>query len=120
MIRWCELRNARPGYDNFMSFITANNDAMVAAQSIAIAAEASGLGICFLGSTTWCTKKLSEFMGLPRHVHPVTSMVIGWPAEQPDCRARLPVDGFLHEERYGAIRDEQILEAYRSRETEGW
>lgn len=118
--RWCELRNADPQYDNWMAFITGNNDAMVAAQTTAVAAEACGLGICFLGSTVWCTGALCDIFALPRFVHPVTSIMIGWPAERPALRARLPMNGVLHYGQYTAIDDDQVLEAYQSREIEGW
>jgi nitroreductase len=50
--KWCRLRNAEPGYDNFLSFFTAAIDALLVAQTICIAAEAEGLGICYLGTTT--------------------------------------------------------------------
>ena len=36
--KWCEARNAVPGYDNFLSFYTASIDAMLAAQNICVAA----------------------------------------------------------------------------------
>src|SRR5512133_2626412 len=51
--RWCLLRNAEPGYDNFLSFFTAAIDALLVAQTVAVAAEAKGLGICYLGTTTY-------------------------------------------------------------------
>lgn len=118
--RWCELRGAKPQYDNFMAFITGNNDAMIAAQNVALAAEACGLGVCYLGSTTWATARLCEFFRLPRQVHPVTSLTVGWPAESPSLRSRLPTDGVVHCETYDPINDSQLLRAYSSRETEGW
>eukprot|EP00927_Polykrikos_kofoidii_P055828 TRINITY_DN50022_c0_g1_i1.p1 TRINITY_DN50022_c0_g1~~TRINITY_DN50022_c0_g1_i1.p1 ORF type:complete len:321 (-),score=48.30 TRINITY_DN50022_c0_g1_i1:39-1001(-) len=120
MQRWCDLRGAKPNYDNFMAFITGNNDAMVAAQNIALAAEACGLGICYLGSTTWATARLCEFFHLPRHVHPVTSMTVGWPDENPPLRARLPTNGIIHQETYTALSDAELLQVYSSREIEGW
>lgn len=120
MARWCDLRGARPQYDNWMAFITGNNDAMVAAQTVAVAAEASGLGICFLGSTTWATPQLCDFFALPQHVHPVTSLMLGWPAETPAIRSRLPMDGIVHRERYAPLTDEAVLKAFKDREVEGW
>ena len=42
--KWCLLNDAEPGYDNFLSFMTAAIDALLVAQTICIAAEARGLG----------------------------------------------------------------------------
>ena len=44
--KWCEQRNAVPGYDNFQSFMATAIDAMIFAQTFAVAAESAGLGIC--------------------------------------------------------------------------
>ena len=41
--KWCLLRNAEPGYDNFLSFFTSAIDALLVAQTVCIAAESKGL-----------------------------------------------------------------------------
>ena len=43
--KWCEMRHADPGYDNFLWFVNAAIDATIAAQNVCIAAESNGLGI---------------------------------------------------------------------------
>ena len=48
--KWCFERKAEPGYDNFLSFMTAAIDALLVAQTVCIAAESKGLGICYLGN----------------------------------------------------------------------
>ena len=58
--KWCRLRNAEPGYDNFLSFMTAAIDALLVAQTVCIAAESKGLGICYLGTTTYMAHKIIE------------------------------------------------------------
>jgi len=35
--KWCRLRNAAPGYDNFLSFFTAAIDALLVAQTLCVA-----------------------------------------------------------------------------------
>ncbi|MDA3822843.1 MAG: nitroreductase family protein, partial [Bacteroidales bacterium] len=37
--KWCKARKAEPGYDNFLSFMTAAIDALLVAQNVCIAAE---------------------------------------------------------------------------------
>jgi len=45
--KWCSLRNAEPGYDNFLSFITAAIDALLVAQPYALPLN-RGIGIVTL------------------------------------------------------------------------
>ncbi len=51
MRQWIRLSNAPDNFDNFMSFMIATIDAVLVSQNVALAAEAQGLGICYLGST---------------------------------------------------------------------
>lgn len=98
--QWCDQRKASPGYDNFLSFLTAAIDAMIAAQNAAIAAEALGLGVCYLGTATWMASKMIEILSLPKLVVPVTALVLGYPNETPPLTDRLPVEGVVHYEKY--------------------
>jgi len=120
MTRWCRLSEADPGFDNLLSFLVGFADALIAAQNAALAAEARGLGICYMGTTLCATSALVDFFGLPEGVFPATTLVLGWPAEDPAPRARLPIGGIVHEERYADPDDAGIRAVYRDRETEGW
>ena len=51
--KWCEQRKAVPGYDNLMSFMNAAMDTLLVAQTFCTLAEEAGLGICYLGTTTY-------------------------------------------------------------------
>ncbi len=115
--KWCNLRNATPGYNNFLSFITASIDALLAAQNVAIAAEDKGLGICYLGTTTYNADKIVEILELPELVVPVTSIVIGVPDESPDITDRLPIEGIVHKEKYHNYSNELIDEIYKEKES---
>lgn len=120
MVKWCRAREADPGYDNFLSFLVAFADALIAAQNAAIAAESLGYGVCYMGTTLCATTKLIELLGLPERVFPATTLVVGRPGEDPAPRARLPIGGIVHHERYRDPDTERVLEIYRDRETEGW
>lgn len=98
--KWCNQRNAEPGYDNFLSFLTGAIDAVIAAQNAAIAAETMGLGICYLGTATWMADRIIQILGLPKLVVPVTVLVLGYPAEAPVLTDRLPLEGVVHQEKY--------------------
>jgi nitroreductase len=114
--KWCRLRNAEPGYDNFLSFVTAAIDTVIAAQTFCVAAEAEGLGICYIGTTTYNASKLVEAYKLPRGVIPVTTVTLGWPEETPTQVDRLPVSAVIHKEVYKDYSDDDIAEIYSAKE----
>jgi nitroreductase len=114
--KWCRQREAEPGYDNFLSFMTAAIDALLAAQTLCNAAEEEGLGICYLGTTTYNADKIIEVLGLPAGVVPVTTVTMGWPADIPDQVDRLPLEAVVHEERYIDYTPEMIDKFYRGKE----
>lgn len=114
--KWCEQRKAEPGYDNFLSFFTAAIDALIAAQNACVAAEAQGLGICYLGTTTYQALKLIDFFNLPKGVVPITTLVIGYPDENPPLTERLPIDAVVHYETYNDYTAKDIDLLYKEKE----
>lgn len=114
---WCRLNDAQPGYDNFLSFMTAAIDALLLAQNVTVAAEEAGLGICYLGTTTYNADKIIEVLKLPAGVVPVTTLTIGWPDEHPPLTDRLPLEAVLHQNVYGAYSDERIRALYAEKES---
>lgn len=114
--RWCRQREAEPGYDNFLSFMTAAIDALLAAQTVCNAAEEEGLGICYLGTVTYNADKIIEVLKLPRGVVPVASVTMGWPAMLPDQPDRLPLEAVVHQETYRDYTADMIDDLYRAKE----
>jgi len=114
--KWCKLNNAEPGYDNFLSFVTAAIDALLVAQNVTVAAESEGLGVCYLGTTTYLAARIIDILKLPRGVVPVTTLTIGWPDENPEQIDRLPMDAIVHQEVYNDYSDDQIISAYLDKE----
>ena len=114
---WCRQRNAEPAYDNFLWFTNAVIDATLAAQNVAIAAEDFGLGICYLGTTTYQADKLIEIFNCPEGVVPVTTLVLGYPDENPELVDRLPFKGIIHEEAYHDYSKETIDEIFKEKES---
>ena len=103
--QWCRASNANPGYDNFLSFFTASIDALLAAQNVCIAAENNGLGICYLGTTTYNAREIINVLNLPKLTFPVTTVALGYPAEIPALTDRIPLRAVVHRETY---RDDSI------------
>jgi len=115
--KWCRQRNARPGYDNFLSFMTAAIDALLVAQTVCNAAEEEGLGICYLGTTTYNAASIIDTLSLPKGVVPITTVTLGWPAELPVQVDRLPLDGVVHNDVYHDYTSSMIDDIYREKES---
>ncbi len=115
--KWCVQRNAKPGYDNFLSFFTAAIDALLVAQNVCIAAEQNGLGICYLGTTTYTADKIIDVLKLPLGVVPVTTVVLGYPDEMPELTDRLPLASILHQEIYQDYSEGDIDQIYQHKES---
>jgi nitroreductase len=114
--KWCKANKASPGYDNFLSFYTASIDALLVAQNVAVAAESFGLGICYLGTTTYNADKLIEFYKLPKGVIPVTTLAVGYPDEEPELTDRLPLTAVIHNEFYKDYNADDIRRLYKEKE----
>jgi nitroreductase len=114
--KWCEIRKAEPCYDNFLWFYTASIDAVITAQNCAVAAEAQGLGICYMGTTNYTAEKIIEVLKLPKGVIPVTTLTIGYPDEAPGLTSRLPDEAVVHYEEYQDFSEDDINRLYEELE----
>lgn len=114
--KWCEISNAVPGYDNFLSFFTAAIDTILMAQNVCIAAENQGLGICYLGTTTYNAREIIKVLNLPKLTFPVTTLAIGYPDESPVETDRIPLKGIIHKEKYNDYTASDIIELYSFKE----
>lgn len=114
--RWCELNNASPGYNNFLSFVTAAIDALLVSQNVCVAAENNGLGICYLGTTTYNAKEIVEVLKLPKLTFPITTLAIGYPDEAPGLTDRIPLHGIIHDEVYTDYSDNDLMKLYHFKE----
>jgi nitroreductase len=97
-------------------------DATIAAQSLALAAEAFGLRSCYNGNVLSWPDEMSELLNLPAGVVPAIMLTAGYPAS---TRSRLskkyPASVLIHEETYRdlpieklyAIHKEKFPETYR-------
>ncbi len=102
---------AGEGLDYIEMFLAATIDAALAAQNAAVAAEALGLGICYVGSARNHPRELAELLHLPPRVIAIFGMAVGVPnpAKQAAIKPRLPQPEILHREVYSTEeRDAQI------------
>ena len=117
---WLKKRGARDNFNNFIGYHVAGFDEIIVAQNVCLGFEARGLGICYMGTTLHSMEKISEFLELPDTCAPVTTVVVGYPDENPLKRDRLPYRAFLHDEIYRMPDEDELEETYRQREVKGW
>ncbi|CBW27832.1 putative oxidase [Halobacteriovorax marinus SJ] len=119
MRKWLKYNNAPENFDNFMSFLIGMIDATIMSQNFALAAEARGLGICYMGTTLASNLEIAKTLKLPKYVVPVVGFSLGYPAESPEKRDRLPLEGIIHHDVYKDYTEEEIQNIYSSKEKLG-
>lgn len=119
MKKWLTQSHAPQNFDNFMSFMIASIDAVLASQNCALAAESLGLGICYMGTTLANAQKVGEVLNLPKHVVPIVGFSLGHPLHFEEKKDRLPLKGIVHFEKYQDYTDDEIQEIYKDREEKG-
>lgn len=117
---WLRQRGAKDNFNNLIGYHVAAFDAMILSQNVCLGFEAEGLGICYMGTTLHSMGAIAEYLELPATCLPVTTIVVGYPDEDPPKRDRLPLRAFLHEETYRMPTEAEIDDVYRDREVAGW
>ena len=113
---WAKCRKAEPGYDNFLSFLNAAADALLYTQTLCNLLDEEGLGYCYLGTTVYQPQQIIDVLHLPQLVFPVATLTVGWPAEEPALSDRLPLESFVHSERYNDYMGKDIDTYYYEKE----
>ncbi|MCB1648419.1 MAG: oxygen-insensitive NADPH nitroreductase [Pseudomonadales bacterium] len=108
----CERYDKPFAGDYTEQFIIATVDVALMAQNMVVAAEAAGLGGCYIGGIRNNPREVSDLLKLPRGVYPVFGLCLGYPAQDPECKPRLPLEVVLKEECYSEEGDEQRIAAY--------
>ncbi|MCE4598706.1 MAG: nitroreductase family protein [Desulfurococcales archaeon] len=108
-----EYRGEELGNVDFALLLFAAIDAAIAAENMAIMAEALGYGICFIGGVQNAAGEIIKLLGLPHRTYPLFGLTIGVPAENPRIRPRLPRSMLFHEDEYRDYSDDELSEAYR-------
>ncbi|HMQ09954.1 MAG TPA: nitroreductase family protein [Oligoflexia bacterium] len=120
MQRWFDVREAKTSFANEVSLIRGIIDASLLAQNVVLAAEAMDLGTCYMGSTLKGIKEIVNILNLPKLVVPVTTICMGYPAEEKKRIERLPLAAVVHNESYDSFNAERIDTVYSQREQDYW
>ena len=113
--RICELRGTPFANDHLDSFLNAAVDAGLVMAGFIRAAQAAGLGCCPLSAVRNHAAAISDMLGLPDYVFPVAGMVAGYPATERKITPRLPLDAFVHIDRYDDSGLERWMAGYDAR-----
>jgi hypothetical protein len=77
-------------------------------------------------------REVAELLGLPALTIPIMGMCLGYPAQEIEQKPRLPLQAYIHEERYQKEAIPQALEEYetlsaayyerrtKGKQTDGW
>ncbi|MXX07728.1 MAG: oxygen-insensitive NADPH nitroreductase [Gammaproteobacteria bacterium] len=109
---WCREYGKSFEGDFTEHFIIATVDVALMAQSMVCAAESVGLGICYIGGIRNNPGPVSELLELPRGVYPVFGLCLGYPAQDPEIKPRLPLSVILKEDSYSEEGDREAIESY--------
>lgn len=97
-------------------------DTAMLAQNALVAAESLGLGGVYIGGIRNSIEAVTELLNLPQHVLPLFGLCLGWPADNPEVKPRMPAAMLVHENGYQPVDDdalaqydEQLAQYYLSR-----
>ncbi len=95
--------------------LLATIDTALAAQNAMIAAESLGMGGVYIGGIRNDPRQVCELLDLPPNVYPVFGMCLGFPAQHPETKPRLPLDIIFKQDRYDDSQDQARLADYDRR-----
>jgi nitroreductase len=108
----CRMRGKAMARGYFEQFIIATVDAALFAQNTMLAAESLGLGGVYIGGIRNNPQKVCDLLKIPDEAYPVFGMCLGYPAEAPNLKPRLPLGAVLKTDTYGTEGDKALLNAY--------
>lgn len=86
-------------------------DTAMMGQNALTAAESLGLGGVYIGGIRNNIAAVTELLQLPKFVLPLFGLCLGWPADEPGLKPRLPQALVVHENQYQAL-DREVLQDY--------
>ncbi|MBE4910401.1 oxygen-insensitive NADPH nitroreductase [Bacillus luteolus] len=95
-----ENKDLTKSLESTEKFMVALIDAALASQNAVLAAESMGLGACYIGGLRNNLEEVSSLLNTPNYVIPLFGIAVGYPAQQPDQKPRLPFDHVYHEDTY--------------------
>ncbi len=119
----CDMHQAEMLSGFAEQFITATVDCSLFAQNVITAAQSLGIQGVYIGGIRNQIQAATDLLELPELVYPVFGMCLGFPAQNPEVKPRLPLSVVLKKDVYNDTQDEatigeydeQVREYYRTR-----
>ncbi len=83
-------------------------DAGIMAQNTLLAAESLGLGGVYIGGLRNNPTQVDELLGLPKYCVVLFGMCLGYPAQDPQVKPRLPQSITVHQDHYQPMSQQDI------------
>ena len=118
--RWAALEKAPFTADrSFRHFWISFQDTIIAAQTICTAADALGLGSCYVGTIIDRLREHRRLLQLPDGVFPVVLLALGYPKFRPTTKKKLGPTSVVHNEVYRDAPDPDLVRMYEAKYP-GW
>lgn len=112
MERACQLHGKTFAGNTLEMGMVATIDAALVGMSIMLVAESLGLGCVFIGGIRNHPVEAAQLLHLPARAFVAFGMCLGWPAERPPQKPRMPAEAVIHFEAYDAERTDRMLAEY--------
>ena len=117
----CEQRQIEMRQPAEGDLLLACCDTLIAAHAAVTAAEALGIGSCYIGDILERYEIHREMLDLPRYVLPVTMICFGYPTPEQAARPITPRFDrrfIVHQNRYHRLSSDELEEMFRPRNTQ--
>lgn len=108
----CEMEGREAALNGVENLIVGVVDTSLAAQNLMLGAESYGLGGVFIGGIRNDSAEVSKILNLPEYVIPVFGVCLGYPAQEPWKKPRLPQYVVVHDNEYKTENIKKGLEEY--------
>jgi FMN reductase (NADPH)/FMN reductase [NAD(P)H] len=116
--RLCRQRSIEPRQPAAGDLLLACCDALIAAQTAVVAAEALGIGSCYIGDILENYEEHRALFNLPDYAVPIALVCFGYPTEEQQAREQSPRFDqrfVFFENGYQRLSDTDFAEMYRER-----
>lgn len=97
--------------NNVENLLVGTIDTAIMAQNAVIAAESLGLGCVYIGAIRNRIEEVTKMLDIPKYVVPLFGLCLGYPAQDPQIKPRLPKELVFFENHYQPI-DHELVAAY--------
>ena len=107
-----------PDKPGLMGIVGGVSNTCIVAQNVVVAADALGMGSCYIGDILENCEKIRELFKLPQYCLPAAMLCIGYPTEQQKGRtkpARFAKEYMICENQYKKLDGAEIREMFKER-----